>query len=127
MTTTRRGALAAALAASLLIANHAMAAPADTPAKAAYYFAEFELKDPEAFKPYAAHVRQTVVPYGGVYLAQGGKTATLEGAPPHRIVIMKFPDMDSALRWYNSPEYSAIRPFRQKAGETRNFLVEASD
>ena len=98
------------------------AAPAPV---AAYYFAEFELKDPEAFKPYAAGVRQTVVPYGGVYLAQGGKTATLEGAPPHRIVIMRFPSMEAALRWYDSPEYAAIRPYRQKAGETRNFLVEA--
>ena len=125
---TRRRAMA--LIAQLPLANLAMAATNDSPASApgpltAYYFAEFELKDPEAFKPYAASVRQTVARHGGVYLAQGGRTTALEGASPHRIVIIRVPSMADALGWYESPEYAAIRPYRQKAGETRNFLVEA--
>lgn len=115
-------ALAAAI--PILLSGIAPIAMAQT---SAYYIAEFVLKDPEAFKPYAQNVAKTVEPYGGVYLARGGKTVTLEGAPPKRIIVMRFKSMDDAQRWYASPEYSALRPHRQKAGETRNFLVEGLD
>lgn len=90
----------------------------------AYYIAEFELKDAESFKPYHAGVPATVAKYGGVYTVRGGSTVSLEGAPPKRIIIMTFKSLDDAKRWYDSPEYSALRPHRQKSGNTRNYIVE---
>ena len=69
-------------------------------------------------------MRATVARYGGTSLAPGGATTALEGTPPRRVVVIRFPSMDDARRWYDSPEYAAIRPHRQRAGETRNFVVE---
>ncbi|MTV37207.1 DUF1330 domain-containing protein [Duganella radicis] len=90
----------------------------------AYYFAEFDLQDAEAIKPYVEGAAQTALAYGGVYLARGGQTLALEGVPPKRIVLIKFKSMAAAQDWYHSPEYTALRPYRQRSGITRNFVVE---
>lgn len=90
----------------------------------AYYFAEFDLTNAETFKPYAAGAAQTAIAHGGVYLARGGETLALEGDTPKRVVIIKFKSLAAAQGWYDSPEYTALRPHRQKSGITRNFVVE---
>lgn len=97
---------------------------APKPVPPAYYIAEFELKDPEAFKPYHEGVPATVAKYQGTYVVRGGTTVSLEGAAPKRIIVMTFPSLAQAQRWYHSPEYSALRPHRQRAGITRNYIVE---
>ena len=33
-------------------------------------------------------------------------------APGSRVVILKFPDKEAAMAWYNSPEYQAVLPLR---------------
>jgi uncharacterized protein (DUF1330 family) len=91
----------------------------------AYYIAEvFEVTDADTFKTYAAGVPPTVEKYGGRYLARGGKTQANEGEPPARIIVTAFKSMADAQKWYASPEYSAIRPLRQRSARARNFIVE---
>jgi len=91
----------------------------------AYYVAEvFEVTNPDDFKTYAPAVPATVEKYGGRYLARGGKADALEGDPPKRIVITAFKSMADAHRWYDSPEYSAIRPIRWRSAKSRSFIVE---
>jgi uncharacterized protein (DUF1330 family) len=63
---------------------------------------------------YLERVEATVAPYGGKWLAQGPPDATVEGAWPGSVVLMEFPDRAAANAWYNSAEYSAIRPLRTK-------------
>jgi uncharacterized protein (DUF1330 family) len=55
---------------------------------------------------------------------RGGKTEALEGEPPKRIIVIAFKSMADAQRWYASPEYSAIRPIRQRTAKARGFIVE---
>jgi uncharacterized protein (DUF1330 family) len=91
----------------------------------AYYMAEvFEVSNPDQFKTYAAGVPATVEKYGGHYLVRGGKTESLEGEPPKRIVVLAFKSTADAQKWYSSPEYSAIRPIRQGSAKSRGFIVE---
>jgi uncharacterized protein (DUF1330 family) len=91
----------------------------------AYYIAEVaDVSNPADFNTYAAGVPATVEKYGGHYLVRGGKTEAIEGAPPNRIIVTAFPSMDDARKWYNSPEYSAIRPIRQRSAKTRGFIAE---
>ena len=91
----------------------------------AYYIAEvFEVTNPDDFKTYAAGVPATVEKYGGHYLARGGKADALEGDPPKRIIVTAFKSAADAHAWYDSPEYSAIRPIRQRSARSRNFIVE---
>jgi uncharacterized protein (DUF1330 family) len=91
----------------------------------AFYIAEvFKVSNPDQFNTYAAGVPATVEKYGGHYLVRGGKTEALEGEPPKRIVVLSFKSIADAQRWYASPEYSAIRPIRQRSAKARGFIVE---
>jgi len=90
-----------------------------------YYIAEvFSISNQDQFDKYAAGVPKTIEKYGGHYLVRGGKTQALEGEEPKRIVVIAFNSAADAQRWYNSPEYSAIRPIRQGAAKSRGFVVE---
>ena len=91
----------------------------------ALYIAEVsEVSNLDEFNRYAAGVPTTVAKYGGRYLARGGKTQTVEGEAPARIVVTAFPSMADAQKWYASPEYSALKPIRQRSAKTRSFIVE---
>ncbi len=114
----------------VLLAGVAIGAAADKGLNAqtsppAYYLAEvFEVTNPDEFKTYAAGVAATVEKYGGRILVRGGKADALEGDPPKRIIVFAFKSMADAHKWYDSPEYSAIRPIRQHSAKARNFIVE---
>jgi uncharacterized protein (DUF1330 family) len=91
----------------------------------AYYVAEiFEVNNPDDYKTYVAGVAATVEKYGGRRIVRAGKADALEGDPPKRIIITTFKSMADAHKWYDSPEYSAIRPIRQRSTKSRNFIVE---
>jgi uncharacterized protein (DUF1330 family) len=97
-----------------------------TAAAPAYYVVEVNVHDLDKYKnDYASHVAATLAPYGGRYLAAGGRTESIEGAPPaSRVSILEFPSVDKAEAWYNSPDYDKIKPVRHAVATTRSFIVE---
>jgi uncharacterized protein (DUF1330 family) len=117
---------AAALLAVLATAAGGYAQNAAAAAKAAYYISEFHVNDPEGIKPYSAQVESTFRPFGGRFVVRGGgDIASLEGAEQHdRVVIIVFDSKEKALAWYNSPEYSRLRPIRHRTAKSRVFIVE---
>jgi len=91
----------------------------------AYVIADVEVTDPAAYEEYRKLVPATIEKYGGKYLARGGATETKEGAwKPARFVILEFPSMDQAKRWYDSPEYTPARAIRQRASKSKVLFVE---
>ena len=93
----------------------------------AYFVAEFEHTDRAAMQPYTAAVPATIAQYGGRYLTRAGATELVEGSPdPKRIVILEFPDVAAIKRWYHSPEYQEILPFRLANTRGRAFIVEGT-
>jgi uncharacterized protein (DUF1330 family) len=91
----------------------------------AYVFGSIEVDDPDGYAEYAARVPATIAQYGGRYLARGGRTEGLEGAAPAgRVVLLEFDSVAAAQRWYSSPEYSAIRPIRQRCSHGTLLLTE---
>jgi uncharacterized protein (DUF1330 family) len=90
----------------------------------AYVITEIEVTDAEAFREYAPQVQPSFAPFGGQYLVRGGKTQSLVGGPPKRIVVLAFESMERAQAWYVSPAYDALKPLRDKAGNVRIFIVE---
>jgi uncharacterized protein (DUF1330 family) len=119
-------ALLAVLAAATLAGGagqvHAQAAPGRQ--APAYYISEFELTDADGIKPYSAQVEGTFRPYGGHYVVRGGKTASLEGDPLQRIIMIEFPSLQQAQAWYDSPAYTALRPIRHRSAKSRVFILE---
>jgi uncharacterized protein (DUF1330 family) len=92
-----------------------------------YFIAEVQdVTNQDQFNKYAAGVPKTVEKYGGHYIVRGGKTEPLEGEKPNRVVVIRFDSVADALKWYNSPEYSALRPIRQASSKSRNFVIEGA-
>jgi uncharacterized protein (DUF1330 family) len=78
---------------------------------------------PEALE-YLESVEGTFAPYGGKWLVLDGTVEALEGAWPGSVVLMEFPDMDTAKKWYYSPEYQEILHLRTDNTISDLILVE---
>ena len=92
----------------------------------AYVIVRADVTDLDTWKQYAGAAGPTSVPFGGKYIARGGAVEGLENFEDEgkRVVILEFPDMDSARSWYNSDEYQAARKIRENAGHAQFMIVE---
>ena len=92
---------------------------------AAYIHANVDVTDPVAYEDYRRQVPAVIAAYGGRYLVRGGAVQVLEGAAaPARQVILEFPDMARLQAFYNSPEYRALIPIRQRASTGALVAIE---
>jgi len=90
-----------------------------------YVIAEIHVKDAALFEEYRKRVPDTIARYGGRYLVRGGAVESTEGGwAPKRLVVLEFPSVEDARRWYHSPEYAPLLAMRQKAAETKAVIVE---
>ena len=91
----------------------------------AYIIVEIAINDAARYERYKLLAPVSLAKYGGTYLSRGGATTALEGDwAPQRLVILEFPDADTARRWWNSPEYAEAKALRQSCAETTMLLVE---
>lgn len=91
----------------------------------AYMIAELTVTDAAAFQKYAPQVPAALAPFGGHYLARGGKLVPLEETPQgNRIVVIEFPSMAAAQGFYASPAYQAIAPLRHAAAHGPAYIIE---
>ena len=92
---------------------------------AAYLIVDIEVTDPVVIEEYRKRVPATLEKYGGKFLARGGKFEKLEGAwQPKRMVLIEFPSMEQAKRWYDSEEYREPKALRLKGSKGNLILVE---
>ena len=92
---------------------------------AAYIIVDIVVHDTTAYERYKALAPASIEAYGGRYIARGGKTATLEGAwAPKRLVILEFPDVESARAWQASPEYAPAKAIRESCASAQMIVVE---
>jgi uncharacterized protein (DUF1330 family) len=91
----------------------------------AYVVAEVgDVTDPANMQKYGEKVPETLAPFEHHYVVRGGKTQSLEGEPPKRIVVIAFDSAEKARAWYDSPAYAAIKPLRQSSAKSRIFIAE---
>ena len=72
---------------------------------AVYAVVQADVKDADTYGRYAELAGAAVAKYGGEFLARGGETVVMEGTSRSRCVIIRFPDMETAKRFYEGPEY----------------------
>ena len=91
----------------------------------AYLVVEFTVKDPDVYRDkYSAKAGQTAKQYGAEPLANG-HWEVLDGEPMLSSgAIMRFPDRQAALDWYNSPEYQELIDIRGVGMDARFSLVD---
>ncbi|MFK3669387.1 DUF1330 domain-containing protein [Leifsonia aquatica] len=81
----------------------------------------------EASLQYLENVEATFLPYGGKWLAVDKPIEQIEGAWPDSVILMEFPDMETAKRWYYSPEYQQLLPKRTQWTINDLILTDAVD
>lgn len=91
----------------------------------AYLIAQINVTDPVQYETYKTLASAAVRKFGGRYLTRGGAIETLEGTPEtRRVVLLEFPDMETARNFFNSPDYSAARAAREHAAVGQFILLE---
>ncbi|MCY3887685.1 MAG: DUF1330 domain-containing protein [Chloroflexi bacterium] len=92
----------------------------------AYVIVQGRIDDRERFDAYRVAANPTVEAHGGRLLGIGDPSEVLEGeqADLPRLVLIEFPSLDAAKRWYASAEYQAVRQLRRVSSESRFLLVE---
>jgi uncharacterized protein (DUF1330 family) len=77
------------------------------------FIAISKITDPEKVKQYLAGAPASLAGRPVEVLAFTESGEAVEGEPPGpRVVIMKFPDKEAAMEWYNSPEYQSVIELR---------------
>jgi uncharacterized protein (DUF1330 family) len=91
----------------------------------AYVIIEFTVKDPDVVREkYSPNAGQTAKEHGGEVLANSN-WEILHGDPMLSSgAIMRFPDHETAVRWYNSPEYQQLIDVRSVAMDARFSLLD---
>jgi uncharacterized protein (DUF1330 family) len=89
----------------------------------AYVVGEAEIIHPENMQGYGPLIARSLEAYGGKYLARGAKPHVLEGGPAHNMIIIQFADVETAQRWYDSPEYAAAKEVRRGNSDLRLVIV----
>ena len=82
------------------------------------------VKDAEAYAKYAELAGPAVAKYGGEFLARGGATRVMEGPEWPRNVIIRFKDMETAVAFYEGPEYQEALSYGLPAAEREYTFVE---
>lgn len=77
-----------------------------------------------AIEDYLHRIDATLEPFGGQFLVHGGRVTRLEGDWLKALVIIAFPDRDTALAWYNSPAYQEILPLRTDTVTGEVIVIE---
>jgi uncharacterized protein (DUF1330 family) len=87
-------------------------------------FDNLEVHDPAALEEYARRVAPLVEAHGGRYVALGGPVEVLEGTwSPTFPVLIEFPSLEAARRWYSSEEYRDIKAIRLRATRSSGVLL----
>lgn len=90
----------------------------------AYIIARITVTAPEDYASYASQTVALAERFGGRFLVKGGAQTALEGNCPDRHVIIEFPDRETALTWYDSPEYRRILPIALSSSQRDIVVVD---
>jgi uncharacterized protein (DUF1330 family) len=92
----------------------------------AFLVVDTKIKNPVVYEEYKKLAKPIAEKFGGVYRARGGVLDVRETDlwSPTRIVIIEFPDMQSAQAFVDSEEYAPVKPKRINNAECTLFIVE---
>ncbi len=83
-----------------------------------YVIGNITIKDEAKWIEYRDQVPATLIPWNGEIVLRGKGAEMLDGEYRHTdTVVLRFPDMDSAKQWHESPAYQALVPLRRQAAD----------
>ena len=91
----------------------------------AYIVARIQITKPDQYREYTLRTPKVVAQYGGRFIVRSAEIQSLEGpGETRRLVILEFPTLERARAFWDSPEYSRLRKFREGAAEAQFILVD---
>ena len=88
-------------------------------------FDNLEVTDPAKLEEYKHRALPVVEHYGGHYIVLGGKFDRVEGEwQPTFPVMIEFPNLEQAYRWYDSDEYRELKALRLSAVRSNAVFIE---
>ena len=92
----------------------------------AYLILDVDIHDPEKYKEYMALAKPLVEKFGGKYHVRGGPFEVMDGDwNPTRLVVIEYPDMETAKAMYNGKEYAPIKAIRMSCSTGHTVIVES--
>ncbi|MFB3120145.1 MAG: DUF1330 domain-containing protein [Stenotrophomonas maltophilia] len=89
------------------------------------FFDNLEVTDAAKLEEYKNRVAPVVEKYAGRYIVLGGKMDVVEGDwQPVFPVIIEFPSLEQAHRWYASDEYRELKALRLSAARSNAVFIE---
>ena len=70
-----------------------------------YWIARVDVHNDDGYKAYATANPAIFKKFGGRFVVRAGKFTATEGQSRARNVVIEFPDYETALACYHSPEY----------------------
>lgn len=94
----------------------------------AYIIVDVVVNDPVEYETYKRQTPLSVAKYGGRFVVRGGHAECLEGDwQAKRIVVVEFPSVQQAKKWWASDEYAPVRAIRLRTASSRMIVVEGVD
>ncbi|MBH0113344.1 DUF1330 domain-containing protein [Novosphingobium sp. YJ-S2-02] len=93
----------------------------------AWFIITTKVHDKVAFTArYSPAVAELTAKFGGQYLVRGRKGLVLEGTGYEGggAVVIEWPDAETALRFWNSPEYAEVKKLREGIADVSVTMIE---
>ncbi|WP_066663905.1 MULTISPECIES: DUF1330 domain-containing protein [unclassified Sphingomonas] len=87
-------------------------------------FTRIRTTDSAAMEQYTSLARASLASQPVTPLVAYGEQQILEGDAHEGMVVMSFPDRETALGWYNSPAYVEARSHRLRGAQYQVTLVQ---
>ena len=93
----------------------------------AYWVCIYEkINNLEKLKEYAVKAKPAIEKFSGKFLVRGGRNRTNDGIDSPRVVVVEFPDYNTALKCYDSEEYQKAHHILQDHVIRHHQIVEGS-
>ena len=92
-----------------------------------YWIARVDVNNDEGYKPYTLRNPAIFKKFGGRFVVRGGRFDAVEGRSRSRNVVIEFPDYESALACYHSPEYQDNTAVRAANATGELLIIEGYD
>lgn len=92
-----------------------------------YWIGRVDVSDAQAYKRYVEANAEVFAKYGARFLVRAGRFEAVEGEARSRNVVIEFPDYETALACYRSPEYARAMALRKDASVAEILVIEGYD
>jgi uncharacterized protein (DUF1330 family) len=94
----------------------------------AYVIVDTLIENADKYEEYKLLAKPIAEKYGGAYRVRGGDMDVRETDlwTPTRMVIIEFPDMDSARAFVDSEEYAPVKPLRRENARCTLAILEGA-